>query len=103
MNAHLELLASVFMDEGRAVHGPTLNLCGKRHGADDDRIEAGGGVRDEDGSMRCDLDNRHDNHIELLAHPDVRALVLLGELLERLFAFNVFLPEFNTDSGIASC
>ena len=70
--------------------------------ADAIRSSPEGGIRDEDGSMRCNLDSRRDNGIELFAHPDMRAPVLLGELLERLLAFDVFLPEFSIDSGIAS-
>ena len=60
-----------------------------------------GGVSDDDGRMRNDLLSRYNDRVELFAYPDVRAPVLLCELLERLLPLNVFLPNFDTDSCIA--
>ena len=37
VDAHFKLLSRVFVDEGRAVHCPTLNLGRERHGSNDDQ------------------------------------------------------------------
>ena len=60
-----------------------------------------GRVGDDNGRVRRNLSGRHNDRVELFAHPDMRAPVLLGELLERLLAFDVFLPEFSANLGIS--
>jgi len=60
-----------------------------------------GGVGDHDGRVWSDFRSRRHDGVESIAHPDVRVSVLPGELPERLFFFDVFLPEFSAHSGIA--
>ena len=77
----------------------------KRPGAEDaDPIVAAPerGVGDDHSRMWDDFGNRYDNRVELIAHPDVRMLMLLGKLFKRLLLFDVFLPEFSANSSISS-
>src|SRR3989344_3395040 len=46
VNAHLELLARVFVDECGAVDRVFLDVDGERYGADDRGVVAGGGIDD---------------------------------------------------------
>ena len=58
-------------------------------------------ISDDAGRVRNDLRSRYDDCIELFAHPDVRVVVFSSELFERLLAFDVFLPEFDSNAVVS--
>ena len=60
-----------------------------------------GGVGDDNSQMWCKVLFRNRDCIDPFAHPDMRTLVLLGKLFERLFLFDVFFPELCVDSCIS--
>ena len=72
-------------------------LCERPCTEDADAIVATpeGGVCDDDGRMRLDILFGDRDRIELFAHPDMRVVVLLCELLKSLLAFDVFIPKLD--------
>lgn len=52
-----------------------------------------GGVGDEDRRLRLDLLACDNYMVELIAYPDMRAIMRLGKLRERLFSIDVLTPQ----------